>query len=67
MYFRIKDDFITLAQLLKVCDVVDSGGAVKAYLASQEIEVNGQPENRRGKKLKVGDVVSLPGLTIYIE
>lgn len=67
MYFRVKDGFITLAQLLKVCDVVDSGGAVKAYLASQEIEVNGQPENRRGKKLKPGDVVSLPGLTIHIE
>ena len=52
-------DFITLGQLLKVVGEVDSGGEVKAYLAEETPVVNGEPENRRGRKLRPGDVVVL--------
>ena len=54
-------DLITLGQLIKALDLIDSGAEAKAYLAEAKIWVNGEPENRRGKKLFAGDVVDLPG------
>jgi ribosome-associated protein len=41
--------------------VVDSGGELKALLAEAEILVNGEPENRRGRQLHPGDVVTVAG------
>lgn len=55
----IKGEYITLGQLLKAVGEIDSGGEVKAYLMQETPVVNGQPENRRGRKLYPGDVVKL--------
>ena len=49
---------IRLGQLLKLADVVDSGGEAKALLAAGEVAVNGEPEQRRGRQLHDGDVVA---------
>lgn len=62
----IRTDYITLGQLLKFANVVIEGGDAKAYLASTKILVNGEDENRRGKKLRDGDVVDLPSITLKI-
>ncbi len=62
----IRTDYITLGQLLKFANVVIEGGDAKAYLASTKILVNGEDENRRGKKLRDGDVVELPSLVLKI-
>lgn len=67
MKFQISEEYITLQQLLKACDVIASGGQVKAWLAENEVIVNGEPENRRGKKLRPGDVIETQGLRIEIE
>jgi len=48
---------IRLGQLLKLADVVDAGGDVKIFLASERVLVNGEPETRRGRQLHPGDVV----------
>jgi len=48
---------IRLGQLLKLADVVDSGSAVKAFLATERVWVNGACEARRGRQLTPGDVV----------
>jgi ribosome-associated protein len=48
---------IRLGQLLKLAGVVDSGSEVKALLAHEPALVNGQPEDRRGRQLSVGDNV----------
>ena len=52
-------DYITLGQLLKVVGEIASGAEAKPYLASETPLVNGEPENRRGRKLRPGDVVRL--------
>lgn len=52
---------ITLAQLLKKLDIVSSGGEVKIYLESSRVQVNGQAETRRGRKLISGDKVKIEG------
>ena len=57
----IRGDMIRLGQLLKLADVVDSGGELKVLLAEAEIRVNGEAENRRGRQLHPGDVVTVAG------
>ena len=57
---RIRGDVVLLQALLKMVDAIQTGGEVKTYLAENEIRVNGEPENRRSKQLRDGDVVELP-------
>ena len=56
---RLKTPCITLGQLLKIENIVSSGGQAKYFLEEHayEILVNGEHENRRGKKLYPGDEV----------
>lgn len=61
--FEYRGDHITLGQLLKAIDFVQMGGEVKHVLEVEQFFVNGDPENRRGKKLREGDVVTLPDRT----
>ena len=58
---KISTEFIRLGQLVKLLDLVDTGGQVTVYLLSNEILVNGVDEKRRGKKLYPNDVVTLDG------
>ena len=55
----ITTEFITLGQFLKLADIISQGGEAKAYLATQEVKVNGEPDNRRGRKLYPGDEILL--------
>jgi ribosome-associated protein len=57
----IRGDMIRLGQLLKLADVVDSGGELKVLLAGTEVLVNGEPDARRGRQLHPGDVVAVAG------
>jgi ribosome-associated protein len=56
---QIRGDMIRLGQLLAHAGVVDSGGEAKALLASTEVLVNGEPDNRRGRQLHGGDEVRI--------
>lgn len=58
--FRLRTEFITLGQLLKAANVVGGGGEAKALLAEGGVMINGEEDNRRGRKLRPGDVVVLP-------
>ena len=62
----ITGDMIRLGQLLKLAGVVGSGGEIKAFLATAEITVNGEPENRRGRQLARGDVVAVAGQELRV-
>ena len=54
----IKDDFIKLGQALKLAGIVGSGVDAKFLIQDGQVEVNGNVETRRGKKLLEGDVVT---------
>lgn len=56
----IHTEYITLGQLLKVLDLVGSGAETKLLLEEPGFRVNGEAENRRGKKLRPGDLVTIP-------
>ena len=59
---RPGEDTIRLGQLLKLVDAVPTGAQVKDVLFSGDVRVNGEPEDRRGRQLHRGDVVSVEGL-----
>lgn len=56
---QIRGEYITLGQLLKLTGEVPTGGEIKDYLADQTPLVNGEPETRRGRKLRAGDKIKL--------
>lgn len=66
MEYKLFDDYITLQALLKETGIIQSGGAIKTFLSEYPVLFNGEPENRRGKKLRVNDIVSLPEQGIEI-
>ena len=66
MEYKLFDDYITLQALLKETGIIQSGGAIKTFLSEYPVLFNGEPENRRGKKLRVNDTISLPKQGIEI-
>ena len=58
---KITTPYITLQQLLKIENVISSGGEAKYYLMDNEVFVNDVLEQRRGRKLYPGDIVKVEG------
>ncbi len=57
----ISTEYIKLDQFLKLADCVSTGGSAKALLQEQMVKVNGELEERRGRKLYPGDQVEVQG------
>ncbi|GLC90123.1 S4 domain-containing protein YaaA [Lysinibacillus piscis] len=57
---KIDVEFVTLGQLLKITDVISSGGMAKWFLQENDVYVNGEVDNRRGRKLRDGDIINIP-------
>lgn len=66
MEYKLFDEYITLQALLKEVGIIQSGGAIKSFLADNQVFFNGELENRRGKKLRIDDVISLPAQQLKI-
>ncbi len=65
---EIWSEYITLGQLLKLTDTIASGALAKQYLAQYTPIVNGEPDNRRGRKIRPGDEVHFSdGLKVKVE
>ncbi len=57
MDVQVGERGIRLGQLLKLANLVETGGAARGLLESGEVRVNGEVETHRGRQLGVGDVV----------
>ena len=66
MNYKLFDDFITLQAILKELGIIQSGGAIKAFLQDREVYVNDELEQRRGRKLRINDKIDIPELNITI-
>lgn len=62
----IKDDFIKLGQALKLAGMAGSGVDAKIMIQDGLVEVNGEVDTRRGRKLVEGDVVTFNGESFRI-
>ncbi|TWS94674.1 S4 domain-containing protein YaaA [Streptococcus sp. sy018] len=66
MNYKLFSDYITLQALLKEQGIIQTGGAIKAFLAEHTVLFNGEDEKRRGKKIRLGDIIDLPQQNIKI-
>mgnify|MGYP000046254041 FL=1 len=64
---KIKDEYITLGQALKLASLVSSGIEAKIVIQDGQVKVNGEVDTRRGKKLRPGDVFEFNGQSITIK
>lgn len=59
MEFVIENNYITIAQFLKVNGLIASGGEAKYFLKNHQVLVNGIITNKRGHKLYKNDLVEI--------
>lgn len=60
------NEFITLDKLLKLMRLVGSGGEAHAVIQEGMVELNGEVELQKRKKIRVGDKVEFNGERIEV-
>lgn len=63
---KIETEYITLGQFLKLAELIDSGGMAKWFLSEYEIFINGEQDQRRGRKLRIGDKIEIKNVDAFI-
>jgi S4 domain protein YaaA len=56
---KIDTEYITLGQFLQIADLISTGGMAKWFLGEYEVLINGEQDQRRGRKLRHGDKVEI--------
>ncbi len=64
--FALRGEHITLDALLKASGLAESGGRAKAMVAAGLVQVDGQQELRKTRKLRAGQVVALAGTRVRV-
>ena len=59
---RIKDEYIKLNQLMKLCGFVGRGSDVKLLVDDGLVTLNGQVVTELRKKIHPGDIVNVQGI-----
>ncbi len=63
---KIDQPFIKLGQLLKLAGIADSGSYAKLFIKDGLVQVNGEIDTRRGRKIYPGDEITFNNQTIKI-
>ncbi len=61
----ITTEYIKLGQLIKLLGLINNGSEAKFFLFNNEIKVNGNPEERRGRKIYPGYEVVINSTEVY--
>lgn len=61
----IHTEYIPLGQFLKLANVIDTGGMVKIFLSEYRVFINGEHDQRRGRKLYVDDVIEIEDIGAF--
>jgi ribosome-associated protein len=64
--FTLKGEFIPLIQLLKITDLVSSGGEAQMVVTDGLVSYNGEIDYRKRLKVKKGDIIKFNGQTIKV-
>ena len=64
---KILGEYIKLDSFLKLVNEACSGGEAKVLISEGLVSVNGEPESRRGRKLRPGDTVGIEGRFYPVE
>lgn len=63
----IQTEYIKLEALLKLANLVSSGGEAKVLIQEGQAAVNGEVCLMRGKKLRPGDLVTFRGREVLVQ
>ena len=64
---KIKEDFIRLDSLMKLSDLVTTGGHAKIVIQNGEVKVNGEVCTMRGKKMRNGDFLEFEDKRVVVK
>ena len=62
----IKTEYIKLGQLLKLTGIISNGSDAKSFLEEEKVYVNGEEENRRGRKIYPGYHVAFEDVEVIV-
>jgi ribosome-associated protein len=66
MTYQLKESYIELYKLIKVLDLVDSGGEAKQLIEHGVVLRNGEVETRKRAKIKAGETITIGDVTIKV-
>ena len=66
MTYQLTEEYIELYKLIKLMDLVDSGGEAKQLIEHGVVMRNGEVETRKRAKIKAGEVITI-GEEVTIE
>ncbi|MGX9720635.1 RNA-binding S4 domain-containing protein [Stenotrophomonas acidaminiphila] len=64
--FELDREYVELKQLLKLTDLVSSGGEAKMIIGEGQVRVDGDVELRKACKIRAGQQVELGGVRIRV-
>ncbi|MGD9970590.1 MAG: RNA-binding S4 domain-containing protein [Sulfuricurvum sp.] len=66
MTYQLDEDYIELFKLLKILDLVDTGGQAKLLIANGHVYRNGEVELRKRAKIVKNDLLTIGDVVIRI-
>lgn len=64
--YTLEADFIELYKLIKLLDLVDSGGQAKQLIGNEMVYRNGEIETRKRAKITAGETIHIGEVTIKV-
>ena len=65
--FTLQGEYIELKALLKLTDLVSSGGEAKMLISKGQVLVDGEVEMRKACKIRAGQQVQLGDMLIQVD
>lgn len=66
MKYQLETEYIELCNLLKLCQLVQTGGYAKIVISEGDVMVDGEVETRKRCKIRKGQVVEFEGEQIEV-
>ena len=64
--FTLTDEYIEMVKLLKITNLVSTGGEAKMAVISGDVLYNGVPDTRKRLKVRKGDKVEYNGEVVEV-
>lgn len=66
MTYTLQNETIELYKLLKLLDLVDTGGQAKMLIEHEQVKRNGEIETRKRAKITKGEQIQIGDVTIDV-
>jgi len=66
MTYQLTEEYIELYKLIKILDLVDSGGQAKQLIEHGHVIRNGEVETRKRAKIRAGDKIAIGDVAIEV-